>query len=584
MPAAPAKMKIDGPIGQALYECRGLIGGLAVFSALLNILALAPSVYMLQVYDRVIPTGGAMTLLFLSAMIFYALLTMSALDGVRTRLLVRMGIRLDRRLAPLILDRLLARSASRRPTALSNQTMRDVDALRMALAGPAALAILDLPWAPIFILITFFLHPLLGLYAAAGCGLLILLAWLNQAATRKKAEVAHLATASAYSLTDAVVGSAEVVRGLGMRAPLVARMEAERGVGLNLSSTAQFTAGGYSTLTRFVRLCLQSLALGTGAWLVIQNQLSAGSIFAVSLLIARALQPIEQIIGSWSAVLAARSAYTNINQLLVQTGGEGEERFVALPIPQGHVQVENLSVTSPAGASVLNNLTFAVKPGEILGIIGSSGAGKTTLARVLAGAIAPDSGVVRLDGASFNDWDPEVLGSHIGYLPQDSALLPGTIRDNISRFNGWKDDDQAAIDAEVVRAAKAAGVHNTILRLPAAYQTRLGYGGSGLSAGQAQRVAMARALYGSPAFYVLDEPNSHLDGHGEIQLIETLVAARAQGAAIVVVAHRAGVLNIADRLLALRDGGIAHYGPREDVVNQLARQRQLQSAANTQSS
>jgi PrtD family type I secretion system ABC transporter len=575
--------RINGAVGEALAECSGLFMVIAAFSALLNLLALAPSIYMLQVYDRVIPTGGVTTLLFLSAMVLYALLTMSALDGVRTRLLVRIGVRLDRRLSPLILDRLLSRAASRRPTAQSNQTMRDADVLRQTLAGPASLALLDLPWAPVFIFIAFLLHPILGLYTAVGAGLLILLAWLNERATRRKAEVAHQANASAYALTDATVANAEAVRALGMRQALIARQSAERGVGLELSSSAQFTSGGFSTVTRFVRLCLQSLALGTGAWLVIENKLSAGSIFAVSLLIARALQPIEQIIGSWSAVLAARNAYDGIVELLDETRSEERERAVELPPPQGYVQVENIFVNSPSGAPVLNGLTFDIRPGEILGVIGSSGAGKTTLARVLSGAIAPDSGVVRLDGASYADWDAEVLGSHIGYLPQDSGLMTGTIRDNISRFAGWVQDDQSHIDAEVVRAAKAAGLHAMILRLPAAYQTRLGQQGRGLSAGQGQRVAMARALYGEPALFVLDEPNSHLDGHGEVQLIDTVLAARARGAAIVVIAHRAGVLNIADRLLALRDGVISNYGSREDVVRELADQRKLQNSSSPQS-
>ena len=565
------------PVRAALRDSRGLFFVVGAFSALMNLLALAPSVYMLQVYDRVIPTGGLTTLLFLTLILAYALLTLSLLDGVRTRLLIRVGVRMDQRLGPLLQDRLLSRAASRLPQGVAGQTMRDIDTLRQALSGPAALAIMDLPWAPIFIGAAFLLHPLLGLFAVAGAGLLVLLSWLNQRATKQKSEAALQANNAAYATTDATMSNAEAVRALGMRKALVTRQAAERNEGLGLFVDAQFATAGYSTATRFTRLLLQSLALGCGALLVVDNKLSAGSVFAVSLLIARGLQPIEQIIGSWGAFQAARTAYANVMRVLKVTGQERNVAAMVLPQPTGVVRLENVSVRSPAGKIVLNNVSFEIRPGEILGVIGASGAGKTTLTRVMSGAIAPDAGVIRLDGANYSDWDAETLGSHIGYLPQHSGLMTGTIRDNISRFSRWTETNLTAIDGRVIEAAKQAGLHELILSQPSGYETELGPRGQGLSAGQGQRVALARALYGQPAFLVLDEPNSHLDGSGETLLLQALSAARARGAAIVLVAHRAGVLSIADRLMVLQDGVVTSYGTRDDVTKQITEQRRLQA-------
>jgi ATP-binding cassette subfamily C protein len=493
-------------------------------------------------------------------------------------LLIRVGVRLDQRLSPLLQDRLLSRAASRLPPGVAGQTMRDVDTLRQALSGPAALAIMDLPWAPIFIGVAFLLHPYLGLFAVVGAGVLLLLSWLNQRATRQKAEAALQANSAAYATTDATMSNAEAVRALGMRRALVARQTIERNEGLGLFVDSQFATAGYTTATRFTRLLLQSLALGCGALLVIDNKLSGGSVFAVSLLIARGLQPIEQIIGSWSAFQAAKTAYANMMRVLRVTGAEGTVPAMIRPAPAGAVRLENISVRSPAGKVIVNNVSFEIRPGEILGIIGGSGAGKTTLTRVMSGAIAPDAGVMRLDGADFAHWDAEALGAHIGYLPQHSGLMAGTIRDNISRFGRWTDADQATIDDRVFTATKQAGLHDLIESLPDGYETVLGPRGQGLSAGQGQRAALARALYGEPIFLILDEPNSHLDGAGEAMLIEALLSAKARGAAIALVAHRAGVLDIADRLLVLQNGMVASYGTRDEVTKSLADQRRLQGA------
>ena len=580
--AGMAKSTVAGtadPVRAALKDCRSPFVVIGAFSALMNLLALAPSIYMLQVYDRVIPSGGLPTLFFLTLILAYALLTLSALDAIRTRLLIRIGVRLDQRLSPLLQDRLLSRAASRLPQGVAGQTMRDVDTLRQALSGPAALALIDLPWAPIFIGAAFLLHPFLGLFAVAGAGLLVMLSWLNQRATKQKAENALQANNAAYATTDSTMSNAEAVRALGMRRALVTRQTEERSEGMETFVDAQFATAGYTTATRFTRLLLQSLALGCGALLVIDNKLSGGSVFAVSLLIARGLQPVEQIIGSWSAFQAARTAYSNVMRVIRVSDDGQTTPAIVLPVPSGLVRLENISVRSTAGRMVLHNVSFEIRPGEILGIVGASGAGKTTLTRIMSGAIAPDAGVIRLDGANFADWDAETLGSHIGYLPQHSGLMAGTIRDNISRFSRWIDGDQVAIDGQIIEAAKQAGIHELILSLPSGYETVLGPRGQGLSAGQGQRVALARALYGQPAFIILDEPNSHLDGAGETMLMQALSRARERGASVVLVAHRSTILNITDRLLVLQDGVVANYGTRDEVTRRMAEQRRIQTAS-----
>jgi PrtD family type I secretion system ABC transporter len=360
-----------------------------------------------------------------------------------------------------------------------------------------------------------------------------------------------------------------------MRGALRERQLADRRSGLDLSAKAQFTGGGYSAATKFTRMFLQSAALGLGAWLAVDKQISAGAIIAASVLMSRALQPIEQLVGSWAVVGQARGALNNLIKLFPPTRGL-DVSGTQLPAPTGALALEQVAVRAPGeGPVLLRGVSLRLTPGEILGVIGPSGAGKTTLARVAAGAISPDAGTVRLDGANLADWDGDRLGRYIGYVPQDSGLLAGSIRDNISRFAVWaprdkESADPAIVDADVVAAAQAAGVHELILRLPKGYDTTLGAGGRGLSAGQAQRVALARALYGEPTLLILDEPNSALDADGEAALNNAILAAKARGAAILIVAHRTGILNIADRLLVLRDGQVDMLGPRTEVVAKMA--------------
>jgi len=566
------------PLVAALRACRPHLMAAAVFSALINILLLAPTIYMMQVYDRVVPTEGRLTLLYLTLVVAFALGTQTALESVRSRLLTLAGLRLDRLLAGGILQKLMSAMA---PGA-SAQGMREFDIVRQALSGPVAVAAFDIPWTPIYVLVAFMIHPALGAMTIAGGALLVVLAVFNERATRARAREAFVAQSQAYASQEAAAANGEVVRALGMRGALRERQLADRRAGLDLSAKAQFTGGGYSAATKFTRMFLQSAALGLGAWLAVDKQISAGAIIAASVLMSRALQPIEQLVGSWAVVGQARGALNNLIKLFPPSRGL-EVSGTQLPAPTGALALEQVAVRAPGeGPVLLRGVSLRLVPGEILGVIGPSGAGKTTLARVAAGAVTPDLGTVRLDGANLADWDGDRLGRYIGYVPQDSGLLAGSIKDNISRFAIWAGGDPAIVDAEVVAAAQAAGVHELILRLPKGYDTTLGAGGRGLSAGQAQRVALARALYGQPPLLILDEPNSALDADGEAALNSAILAAKAQGAAILIVAHRTGILNIADRLLVLREGQVEMMGPRGEVVAKMAAAAQAAAQAGSQ--
>jgi ATP-binding cassette subfamily C protein len=567
------------PLVAALRACRPHLMAAAVFSAFINLLLLAPTIYMMQVYDRVVPTEGRLTLLYLTLVVAFALATQTALESVRARLLTLAGLRLDRLLAGGILQKLMSAMA---PGA-SAQGMREFDVVRQALSGPVAVAVFDIPWTPIYVLVAFMIHPALGAMTIVGGAVLVVLAVFNERATRTRAREAFIAQAQAYASQEAAAANGEVVRALGMRGALRERQLADRRVGLDLSAKAQFTGGGYSAATKFTRMFLQSAALGLGAWLAVDKQISAGAIIAASVLMSRALQPIEQLVGSWGVVGQVRGALNNLIKLFPERGMEMSG--TQLPAPTGALALEQVAVRAPGeGPVLLRGVSFRLTPGEILGVIGPSGAGKTTLARVAAAAIAPDAGTVRLDGANLVDWDGDRLGRYIGYVPQDSGLLAGSIKDNISRFAIWAGGDPAIVDAEVVAAAQAAGVHELILRLPKGYDTLLGAGGRGLSAGQAQRVALARALYGEPPLLILDEPNSALDADGEAALNSAILAAKARGAAILIVAHRTGILNVADRLLVLREGQVEMLGPRTEVIAKMAEAGQAKGSGSKSAS
>jgi PrtD family type I secretion system ABC transporter len=538
--------------------------GFGIFSGLLNLLFIVPMLYMLLVYDRVVPTRGGGTLLVLTAVLLCGLATLAALDWIRSRLLVRATLRLEREVAGSLLGAMLART-DRPMDAVARQPMRDFDTLRQALTGPALLALCDAPWAPIYIVISMMIHPALGLLVLAGACALAAVAWLNERATGKGLRGATEAAHRAYASQEQVVAGAENVRALGMREAMVDRHLRERASMLALQTRASFRSAGYVASSKFLRLTLQSIALGVGAWLAIDNKISAGAIFAGSFLMGRALQPMEQLLTAWPSLVRAGSAYRKLSELL--DGATPSVALTVLPRPQGRIQVEQVTVGRSIENRILTNVSVTFQPGEVITIVGPSGAGKSTLMRVIAGALLPDAGAVRIDGARLADWETDRLGGYVGYLPQSVSLFAGTVKENIARFA--MDDDPATIDEQVVRAAHAALAHDMILRLPNGYDTMLGWEGQGVSAGQAQRIALARALFREPPVLLFDEPNAHLDSEGEAQLLQAISAAKARGATTAIVAHRLSVLSVSDKILVLRDGRVEAFADRDLLIARL---------------
>ncbi|HEV2596336.1 MAG TPA: type I secretion system permease/ATPase [Sphingomicrobium sp.] len=556
-------IEIPDVLAEALRDCRQHFYAAAVFSLLINILYLAPTLYMLQVYDRVVPTGGTTTLLFVTLVLALALMTLSSLDMVRNRLLVRASQRVDSLIAPRILRQMMAADSG-----AAGQAMRDFDAVRTAMATPAIAAIFDVPWTPVFLLVAFMLHFWIGILAIVASIGLVSLAWLNQRATQRRTEIATAAMAAAHNSQQAVATHGTTVKALGMTGAMVDRQLGHRTVALANMIDAQFAGSRLTATSRFFRLFIQSIALGVGALLAINGDISSGAIIASSVLLSRALQPIESIIGAWSSLAAARAATKRLGRVFESF--DAQRIYTILPEPQGVLQVEEVGVRSRDGRTILVGVTFRAEPGQILGIIGPSGSGKTTLGKILVGAMQPTVGTVRIDGAKLTDWDQDQLGGYFGYMPQESSLFEGTIKENISRFaKGGTAEDGKRIDDAVVTAAKEAAVHDLILQLPKGYDTELGLMGFGLSAGQSQRVALARALYGDPRLIVLDEPNAFLDQNGEAALIAAITKARARGATVIVIAHRRGVLSAVDRLLVLEEGRPKIFGPAPEVVSRL---------------
>ena len=553
------------PLADAFRACRTHFLWAAGFSALVNLLYLTPTLYMMQVYDRVVPTGGLTTLAFLTVIAVLALAALSGLDWIRGRLLLRAGLRLDR----LLSARVLARVTDREGPAPGSQVLREFDNVRSAVAGQGALALFDAPWTPIYLLCCFLLHPAIGVLTLVGGAVLVALAVANERDSRARLSGAIQAANVAYAAQEAIAGQAEVVRALGMREASIARQIDQRHEAVSRQADAQLTGGRYSGAIKFLRLTLQSLALGVAALLAVRGQLSPGAIIASSVLLSRAVAPIELLVGAWPGLVQARASWRALIDLFASTASQDVQR-TALPEPRGRVTLEGVSLRyAGTEAPQLRQVSLALAPGEVLGVIGASGSGKTTLARILAGGMKPTAGVIRLDGAAYEARPGDDLARHIGYLPQTPSLFAGTIKDNIARFASTLEHDPVLVDREAVAAAQAAGAHDMILRLPLGYDTLLGPFGAGLSAGQAQRVALARAMFRDPVLLVLDEPNSNLDQEGETALLSAVKSSAARGAAVVVVAHRAGVLAQVDRLLMLTDGAVQLEGPRETVLERL---------------
>ncbi len=533
---------------------------LCLFSFAANLLLLVSSIYMLQVFDRVLSSGSLDTLLWLTIAAVCAIAVYGVLELARRRLLSRTGAWLDTQLAgPVIRRSVDARLAGVR----SEAGLADVQEMKIFLGGDAILAFLDAPWTPIFILVIWLLHPALGWLALAGALLLFVVAVVNDRLTRQLLQKSRAALQHNQSAAQHYLDNAETVRALGMLGPLLDVWQKARRSIRDDTERSSAVTHGLTSLTKSVRLTLQVLILGTGAWFVLQGELTGGGMIAASIILSRALSPVERALSAWRSYVSARTARKNLADLF-QAVGNGNASLT-LPDPTGELTIENLRYQPQhANAPIIKQANLHLESGETCGIIGPSGSGKSTLCRLIVGAWKPTFGHVRLDGADVASWDPDELGQHIGYLPQTVELFPGTIAQNIARM---RESD----DAAVIEAAKLADVHEMILRLPEGYNTDVGLHGHRLSGGQKQRIALARALFGKPALIVLDEPNSNLDNPGEQALLRSLVKLKQQGRTILVVAHQPSTLRTADKVLVLKEGMVEAFGERDEVLRSVMR-------------
>lgn len=555
----------ENSLHTALKACRESFLSVGFFSFFINALMLVPTFYMLQVYGRVITSGSLTTLSMLTLIMTGLVITLGCLEWTRSRIMVRVSNRLDMLLSRQVYKASFKRALESGGMDASAQPLNDLTGLRQFLSGNGLFAFFDAPWLPIYIAVMFMFHPWFGWVATGSALLLLLLAFVNERLTGPTLAQANKEHIGASLYTTKNLRNAEVIESMGMLETLMDRWWTRQKNVLLLQSRASDKGAMISTLSRSFRILVQSLILGLGAYLAVDHQVGAGLVFAGSVLLGRALAPIDLIIGSWKGFIAARSQYARLNAILASQQAQPER--MSLPAPKGDVQVENLTVAAPgSNIAIIKNISFSVPAGCVVGIIGPSAAGKSTLARALLGIWAPLQGVVRLDGADISAWDKHELGPHIGYLPQDIELFEGSISDNIARFT--------RVDSEkVILAATTAGVHDMILLLPDGYDTVIGGDGVVLSGGQRQRIGLARALYGSPRLIILDEPNSNLDEVGDRALIAALHRIRLSGATLFVITHRTNIVSQLDRLMVMSNGGLSLFGPRELVLTELNAQQ-----------
>ena len=549
----------------ALKACKGSFFSVGFFSLFVNALMLVPTFFMIQVSGRVVPSSSTSTLIMLTIILTILMITLGSLEWVRSRIMVRISNRLDVLLSRDVYRASFKKALSSGGMDASAQSLNDLLALRQFLTGNGLFAFFDAPWLPIYTAVMFLFHPWFG-WMTVGCALLLItLAFLNHRYTGKALTEANKQSVTANLQTTKNLRNAEVIESMGMLDTLMARWATRQRRVLVLQSQASDKGGIVTSISKTFRTWTQSIMLAIGAYLVITHQINPGLLMAGSLLLGRALSPIDQMIGSWKGFVAARLQYDRLNATLEKLHAEPQR--MSLPDPEGHIQVESLVVAPPGSkAPVIRNISFVAPAGSIVGIVGPSAAGKSTLARALLGIWTPQHGTVRLDGADISAWDKQKLGPHLGYLPQDIELFEGSISDNIARFD--------KVDPEqVVLAARIAGVHEMILQLPDGYDTVIGSEGVNLSGGQRQRIGLARAVYGSPRLIVLDEPNSNLDEVGERALSVALQKVKETGATVFIISHRPSILSRLDRIMVLNAGVISLYGAREQVIAELAKQQ-----------
>ncbi|MGU3495185.1 type I secretion system permease/ATPase [Xanthobacteraceae bacterium A53D] len=562
--------KVDTALDAAVRAARPALVTAVVFSLFINILGLTGPLYMMQVYDRVLSSRSIGTLVALTILIAILYAVCAWLESLRTRLLVRAGLKFDEEVNSHAFDA-VQRASLRKASASHVQALRDTDTVRDFFSGGGLVSLCDLPWVPIYILFATLLSPWYGLLAVVACLISGVLAYLNDRATRAALDQATKANIAAANQATTTFRNAEVLQAMGMVPNLRRRWIGSHGDALGWHAVAADRGGALMAAIRFNRLFMQSLILGVGAYLAINREITPGMMIAASIIVGRCIQPIEMAIGNWKSIVNMRSAYSRVQAMLRDLPPQAAR--MRLPEPRGIVQVENLIAHAPGTEyPVLRGVSFALPAGTVLGVIGPSAAGKSSLARLLVGVWPVTAGSVRLDGSDLRHWDPEQLGDHLGYLPQDVELFAGSIADNICRF-GHRDE------VKIVEAARMAGTHEMIQRLPHGYNTDIGENGAALSGGQRQRIALARALYGMPALIVLDEPNASLDAAGEQALNAAVQALKQAGRTVVLITHKTNNLALCDLVLLLNEGVMQGFGPRDEVIAKLLGPRLVQPGA-----
>jgi PrtD family type I secretion system ABC transporter len=558
-------LDLSDPVTLGLRASARRLVGVAIFSGVVNLLMLSGSLYMLQVYDRVIPSRNVATLLGLSLIVLLAYLLQGYFDALRTRMLSRIGALFDASLQEPIHVALAALPLKGTRPVLAQQPLRDLDQIRAFLSGIGPTAFLDMPWMPMFLIVLFLFHPVIGITALLGAGAIIAMTVLTERQSRGAAKTAMECSAQRQVLADATRQNAEVIRALGMTGRLTARWSQANERFLQENIRVMDVQADLGSGAKILRYALQSALLGIGAYLVVIEQASSGIMIASSIVMGRALAPIEVALSTWKQLAAARQGIERLRDILTATALP-KSPDVILPAPCRRLLVQNLTVTAPGSERVIvANVSFSVDAGAGLAVLGASASGKSSLVKALVGVWPVSKGVVRLDEAALDQWRLDDLGRHIGYLPQDVALFDGSVAENIARF------EEGASSEAILEAARVAGAHQMILRLPDGYSTRIGEGGVLLSAGQRQRIGLARAVFGNPFLIVLDEPNANLDADGETALGKAIESLRRQNRIVIVVSHRSNVLTALNMAMVLHAGSAIAFGPRERVFTQLAR-------------
>ncbi|MGJ8617268.1 MAG: type I secretion system permease/ATPase [Sulfitobacter sp.] len=547
-------------------QSRMLYWTVGLFSLFANLLMLTGPMYMLQVYDRVLGSGSEETLIALSILVVFLYGTMGILDHTRGRIMARVGARFQDALDRRVFDAVVRKSAVA-PDVKTNAGLADLESVQRLITSPVLMAGFDIPWTPIFFAAIFLFHPLLGWLAVGGAAILIMITVANQLMSRGSQARAGIASQTAVAISDQIRTEAEMVQAMGMRDAAFTRWQSARGEALEQQVRATDVGGTFSSMTKTLRLFLQSAMLGLGAWLVLQNQMTPGAMIAGSILLGRALAPVELALNQWPVVQRGRTGWENLAQLLGAVPPESVR--TVLPKPRAKLAAKGLTVVPPGERqAALKSINFEVEPGQAVGVIGPSGSGKSTLARTLMGVWSPAGGYIRLDGASLDQYGPEILGRHIGYLPQRVQLFDGSIAENIARLSNQPDD------AKVVAAAKMAAAHEMILELPQGYDTQIRSGQVRLSGGQMQRIGLARALYDDPVIVVLDEPNSNLDNVGSQALNHAIRQMKADQRSVLIMAHRPAAIQECDTLLVLDNGMRMAFGPKDEVLAGMVKNHQ----------